>query len=221
MKQIKYFLLMLVMACSLTSCVSAYAMYDTQDEMYTTTDVTYMTVVTYGAPYYYDGVISYYLYNGWYYYPYWWNDCWYFYPHRHVQHLGYRYHPRHHHKPHMHLGDTHHHHKNPNFGNHSVTPRNKPTRSCNWQDRSSTRITANRPSQPNKTDIQKVLPRGSFSPTTRTPQTTPRVQQTTPRFQGTPRVQQSAPRMQSAPRIQQSTPRSSGNVTRGNISRGR
>lgn len=44
------------------------------DDAFPSTDV----VVRYGIPYYYDGNLTYYRYNGWYYYPYRINDVMYY-----------------------------------------------------------------------------------------------------------------------------------------------
>jgi hypothetical protein len=64
---------------SMSSCaVGAYA----QDEVYYESidgDVDINIVIRYGTPYYYDGSILYYSYNGWYYYPYYLNNSYYYY----------------------------------------------------------------------------------------------------------------------------------------------
>ena len=52
---------------SMSSCaVSTYA----QDEIYYDVDDDISIVIRYGTPYYFEGSILYYSYNGWYYYPY-------------------------------------------------------------------------------------------------------------------------------------------------------
>lgn len=117
MKKIKYFLVLIIMSLSLTSCMATYAQY-VDDEMYVETDVTYSTVVTCGSPYYYNGYISYYYYNGWYYYPYIWNNVWYFYPTRTLRPRDYIFHPHRGFRPHNGLGDLHNHHPHDRFGGH-------------------------------------------------------------------------------------------------------
>ena len=57
---IKKLLLILSLAFIFSSCAI------TTDETLPTVDV----VVRYGTPYYYDNTLTYYRYNGWYYYPY-------------------------------------------------------------------------------------------------------------------------------------------------------
>ena len=57
---IKKLLLILSLAFIFSSCAI------TTDETLPTVDV----VVRYGTPYYYDNILTYYRYNGWYYYPY-------------------------------------------------------------------------------------------------------------------------------------------------------
>lgn len=57
---IKKFLLILSLVFIFSSCTV------TTDETLPTVDV----VVRYGTPYYYDNTLTYYRYNGWYYYPY-------------------------------------------------------------------------------------------------------------------------------------------------------
>lgn len=91
------------MMCILTqSCMSTYA--SSQDDIYYETSVSsdyyvndITVVIRYGTPYYYDGYLSYYYYNGWYYYPYYYNDYWYFRPYHHAFRPGYR--PRIHYRP--------------------------------------------------------------------------------------------------------------------------
>ena len=75
MKKLIFALLLALV--TFTSCISyAYA----QDEVYVDNDEAQITVVVrYGTPYYLDGMLLYYLYDGWYYYPYYHNNFWYYY----------------------------------------------------------------------------------------------------------------------------------------------
>ena len=90
MKKIIVFLTTLIMCITLSSCVttaqaSSEGSYD---------DVDVSVVVSYGTPYILNGMIEYYLYDGWYYYPYWRNNSYYF--HRYSsplpRHRYYRWH---------------------------------------------------------------------------------------------------------------------------------
>lgn len=86
----------LIMAMSLTSCVTPDAV--VCDEP--TADV----VIRYGTPYYYNGTIVYYIYDGYYYYPHYNGTRWYYYkdtrPVRHHRHGWVNPGTRRPHKPH-------------------------------------------------------------------------------------------------------------------------
>lgn len=91
MKKLFIFLVSIGMALSLTSCVStAYAQ---TDEVYTTTsddNVNVEVVISYGVPVFDEtGFVMYYLYKGWYYYPYWITDRYYFHVYRHPLGMDY------------------------------------------------------------------------------------------------------------------------------------
>jgi len=91
MKKLFIFLVSIGMALSLTSCVStAYAQ---TDEVYTTTsddNVNVEVVISYGVPVFDEtGFVMYYLYKGWYYYPYWITDRYYFHVYRHPLTMDY------------------------------------------------------------------------------------------------------------------------------------
>jgi hypothetical protein len=90
MKKLFIFLVSIGMALLLTSCVStAYAQ---TDEVYTTSDsnVNVDVVISYGVPVYDEaGFVLYYLYKGWYYYPYWITDRYYFHIYRHPLGMDY------------------------------------------------------------------------------------------------------------------------------------
>ena len=91
--------LFFVLMFSFTSCVStAYAQGEVY-EVYEPDDTEVNVVIHYGTPYYYEGSLVYYLYDGWYYYPYLRGNRYYYYrysrplPH-HGHHFNYRYHGR-------------------------------------------------------------------------------------------------------------------------------
>lgn len=99
MKTIKFFIIAIIASIcfSLTSCSTyTYAQSAATVEFeIEPTEVTYTTVITYGKPYYIDGIISYYTYRGLYYYPYYWHNHWYVHPYAHVQPHGFIHHPHH------------------------------------------------------------------------------------------------------------------------------
>lgn len=95
MNKIKYFLILLITIITFASCSTTYASAQSPyeyDDTYTTSSVTFSTVVRYGTPYYIDNVLSYYLYRGIYYYPYRYNNYWYFYPSHYCRPRGFVYH---------------------------------------------------------------------------------------------------------------------------------
>ena len=78
----KNFILSLVLGITLvlstSSCISgAYAQEVTVSDSYGDVDVN--LVIRYGTPFYFEGSILYYLYDGWYYYPYLHNSYYYYY----------------------------------------------------------------------------------------------------------------------------------------------
>lgn len=78
MKKIMLFLMGLVMSLGLTSCVTSV---QASDDLYDG-EVDATIVITYGTPVLVDNMIAYYVYNGWYYYPYWIGDSYYFHRYR-------------------------------------------------------------------------------------------------------------------------------------------
>ena len=101
MKKITGFLMGLAMLFSLTSCVTEV---HAQDDTYFDGEADVSVIVTYGTPYIVNGMIEYYIYRGWYYYPYWTNDSYYFHRYRRPlpsEHFRdwYRPIPRHYHHP--------------------------------------------------------------------------------------------------------------------------
>lgn len=84
----------LCLSLGLTSCGTTYAfstgqseMYDYEYDNYRSADIN--VIISYGTPYYYNGYLSYYLYNGLYYYPFWYDNMWYFRPYRVPFRYGY------------------------------------------------------------------------------------------------------------------------------------
>lgn len=64
---------------SLSSCETTYASTITYDDMYYENDYASIDIIlTYGTPYYLDGVLQYYIYRNLYYYPFYYNDIMYF-----------------------------------------------------------------------------------------------------------------------------------------------
>ena len=133
MKKIFSFLVALAMSISLSSCVTTVS---AQDDMYDG-EVDATVVISYGTPFIYNGMIEYYFYRGWYYYPYCVNNNYYFHRYRRVLPSPYfydwykpipryRFHPRPHnsaphHRPHA----TPHrpHHNNHGWNMHRPTSR--------------------------------------------------------------------------------------------------
>jgi predicted small secreted protein len=104
MKKILLFLVGVAMSLSLTSCVTAV---HAQDDIYSDGEVDATVVISYGTPYIVNGLIEYYAYRGWYYYPCWTGDSYYFHRYRRplpprAFHDWYRPIPRNHvyHRPH-------------------------------------------------------------------------------------------------------------------------
>lgn len=107
MKKIFSFLVALAMSISLSSCVTTVS---AQDDVFDG-EVDATVVVSYGTPYIYNGMIEYYFYRGWYYYPCVIDNRYYFHRYRRVLppnefNRWYRpiprdrFHPRPHHRPH-------------------------------------------------------------------------------------------------------------------------
>lgn len=67
--------------------VSSYPQYDEQEVF--DNRINYNIVIRYGTPYYYDGYLRYYFYEGLYYYPVYYNKFWYFRTYRRPFRYGY------------------------------------------------------------------------------------------------------------------------------------
>ena len=192
MKTLKLFIFAIIASIcfSLTSCSTyTYAQPAATVEVeIEPTEVTYTTVITYGIPYYIDGIISYYTYRGLFYYPYYWHNHWYVHPYAHVQphgfihrphhgfipdtrwrrpaHFRHNNNPRHHgtdmyYRPHTRPNvkpDQHHPNVKPNGNRPSVTP----NRHDGYRP-SSTRTTGTRGTAPSVTPQRSTVNRGSSS----------------------------------------------------------
>ena len=195
MKTLKLFILAIITSIcfSLTSCSTyTYAQPVSVVEI-EPTEVTYTTVITYGVPYYIDGIVSYYKYRDLFYYPYYWHNHWYVHPYTCIQPRGFVHRPhhgfvpdnrwrqpshfRHNHNPRHYGSDMYYRpHTRPNVkpnGNRpSVTPNRHNTRPGGYNIPSSTRTTVKRrtaPVQHSVTPQRSTVNRGSSSRISTTP----------------------------------------------------
>ena len=109
-------------SCCTTSAAVATSV-ETVDDVYAGSTVDYTFIIANGRPFYVDGVISYYFYNGIYYYPYIYNGVRCLHPYRYVQRRGYVHVPPRGHRPArrwMHRDDRH------RFHHHNVPHHNRP-----------------------------------------------------------------------------------------------
>ena len=140
-------------SCCTTSAAVATSV-ETVDDIYTGTTIDYTFIIANARPFYVDGVINYYFYNGIYYYPYIYNGVRCLHPYRYVYRRGYVHVPPRGYRPErrwMHRDDMHHfyHQYNrggssrPNSGFHNGNGRQQvnPNRS-NSNMRSSSRANA-------------------------------------------------------------------------------
>ena len=134
MKKIMTFFVALVLtSLTLTSCCTTSAAVatsvETVDDIYAGTTIDYTFIIANARPFYVDGVISYYFYNGIYYYPYIYNGVRCLHPYRYVQRRGYVHVPPRGYRPPrrwMHRDDRHHFYHQPNLHHHR--PRVQPNR---------------------------------------------------------------------------------------------
>ena len=134
MKKIMMLFVALVLtSLTLTSCcttsAAAVTSVETVDDIYAGTTIDYTFIITNARPFYVDGVISYYFYNGIYYYPYIYNGVRCLHPYRYVQRRGYVHVPPRGYRPPrrwMHRDDRHHFYHQPNLHHHR--PRVQPNR---------------------------------------------------------------------------------------------
>ena len=134
MKKIMTFFVALVLtSLTLTSCCTTSAAsvtsVETVDDIYAGTTIDYTFIIANARPFYVDGLISYYFYNGIYYYPYVYNGVRCLHPYRYVQRRGYVHVPPRGYRPPrrwMHRDDRHHFYHQPNLHHHR--PRVQPNR---------------------------------------------------------------------------------------------
>ena len=84
---------LICLSLTLYSCDTAYYGISSNpqynDEEVLNNNINYSIIITYGAPYYYDGYLNYYFYEGLYYYPVYYNNYWYFRTYRRPFRRGY------------------------------------------------------------------------------------------------------------------------------------
>ena len=115
-------------SCCTTSAAVATSV-ETVDDIYAGTTIDYTFIIANARPFYVDGLISYYFYNGIYYYPYIYNGVRCLHPYRYVQRRGYVHVPPRGYRPPrrwMHRDDRHHFYHHPNLPHHR--PRVQPNR---------------------------------------------------------------------------------------------
>ena len=135
MKKIMTFFVALVLtSLTLTSCCTTSAAVtnsvETVDDIYAGTTIDYTFIIANARPFYVDGLISYYFYNGIYYYPYIYNGVRCLHPYRYVQRRGYVHVPPRGYRPPrrwMHRDDRHHFYHQHNLPQHH-RPRVQPNR---------------------------------------------------------------------------------------------
>ena len=128
------FVTIVLTTAALTSCcttsAAAVTSVETVDDIYAGTTIDYTFIIANARPFYVDGVISYYFYNGIYYYPYVYNGVRCLHPYRYAQRRGYVHVPPRGYRPPrrwMHRDDRHHFYHQPNLPPHH-RPRIQPNR---------------------------------------------------------------------------------------------
>ena len=115
-------------SCCTTSAAVATSV-ETVDDIYAGTTIDYTFIIANARPFYVDGLISYYFYNGIYYYPYVYNGVRCLHPYRYAHRRGYVHVPPRGYRPPrrwMHRDDRHHFYHQPNLHHHR--PRVQPNR---------------------------------------------------------------------------------------------
>ena len=115
-------------SCCTTSAAVATSV-ETVDDIYAGNSIDYTFIIANARPFYVDGLISYYFYNGIYYYPYVYNGVRCLHPYRYAQRRGYVHVPPRGFRPPrrwMHRDDRHHFYHQPNLPHHR--PRVQPNR---------------------------------------------------------------------------------------------
>ena len=133
-KILMLFVALVLTSLTLTSCcttsAAAVTSVETVDDIYAGTTIDYTFIITNARPFYVDGVLSYYFYNGIYYYPYVYNGVRCLHPYRYAQRRGYVHVPPRGYRPPrrwMHRDDRHHFYHQPNLPPHH-RPRIQPNR---------------------------------------------------------------------------------------------
>ena len=133
-KIIMFFVALVLTSLTFTSCcttsAAAVTSVETVDDIYAGNSIDYTFIIADARPFYVDGVLSYYFYNGIYYYPYIYNGVRCLHPYRYVQRRGYVHVPPRGYRPPrrwMHRDDRHHfYYHQPNLPHHR--PRVQPNR---------------------------------------------------------------------------------------------
>lgn len=135
-KVLMFFVVMVITIITFTSCCTSSAAVttsvETSDDIYAGNSIDYTFIITNARPFYVDGLISYYFYNGIYYYPYIYNGVRCLHPYRYAQRRGYIHVPPRGFRPArrwMYRDDRHHFHHQPNVQQHH-RPRIYPNRGC-------------------------------------------------------------------------------------------
>ena len=119
------FVALVLTSLTITSCcptsAAAVTSVETVDEVYTGTTIDYTFIISNARPFYVDGVLSYYFYNGIYYYPYIYNGVRCLHPYRYAYRRGCVHVPPRGFRPPrrwMHRDDRHHFYHQPNLSYH-------------------------------------------------------------------------------------------------------
>ena len=133
-KILMLFVALVLTSLTFTSCcttsAAAVTSVETVDDIYAGTTIDYTFIIANARPFYVDGVLSYYFYNGIYYYPYVYNGVRCLHPYRYAQRRGYVHVPPRGYRPPrrwMHRDDRHHFYHQPNLPPHH-RPRIQPNR---------------------------------------------------------------------------------------------
>ena len=133
-KILMLFVALVLTSLTFTSCcttsAAAVTSVETVDDIFAGTTIDYTFIIANARPFYVDGLISYYFYNGIYYYPYVYNGVRCLHPYRYAQRRGYVHVPPRGYRPPrrwMHRDDRHHFYHQPNLPPHH-RPRIQPNR---------------------------------------------------------------------------------------------
>ena len=135
-KIMMFFATMVITIIAFTSCyttsTAVVSSVEAVDDIYNNTAIDYTFIVTNAQPFYVDGRISYYFYNGIYYYPYIYNGVRCLHPYRYVKPRGYVHVPPKCYRPDrrwMYRNERYHFHHRPNVSHHH-RPSVQPNRGC-------------------------------------------------------------------------------------------